>query len=64
MFQGTKTKQDKINNLLNYDKNESVKEKRLVNVMERPRHLRYLHYRDERANPRHQHLDNPWAEKR
>ena len=29
--------------------------------MERPHHLRHLHYRDERANPHLQHLVNPWA---
>ena len=29
--------------------------------MERPHHLRHLHYRDERANLHLQHLVNPWA---
>ena len=29
--------------------------------MERPHHLRLLHYRDERVIPGLQHLVNPWA---
>ena len=29
--------------------------------MERPHHLRLLHYRDERITPKLQHLVNPWA---
>ena len=29
--------------------------------MERPHHLRHLHYRDERANLHLQHLVNLWA---
>ena len=45
------TKQDKINKLLTIYKNESVMEKKLVSIMERPHHLRLLHYRDERVTP-------------
>ena len=29
--------------------------------MERPHHLRLLHYRDERITAEFQHLVNPWA---
>ena len=31
--------------------------------MEQSRHLRHLHYRDERAHHLLQHLVNPWARK-
>ena len=51
MFQGTKQNKTKLNKLLTICKNESVKKKRLVSIMERPHHLRLLHYRDERVTP-------------
>ena len=56
-----KQNKTKINKLLTIFKNESVKQKKLVSIMERPHHLRLLHYRDERITPKLQHLVNPWA---
>ena len=62
MFQGTKQNKIKLNKLLTIYKNKSVKaKKKLVSIMERPHHLRLLHYRDERVIPGLQHLVNPWA---
>ena len=60
-FQRTKQNKTKTNKLLAIGKKRICKVKELVSIMERPHHLRLLHYRDERVIPGLQHFVNPWA---